>query len=104
MKRFIAEFQEQSFTQIIFPHAKSDWVDYLEEAQETFANIINAIIRYQKCLVVCDDVESKEPLCTDETFCGGETNDMGEAVLFMWKMTTCCLILLRAWANLKLQR
>ncbi len=58
MKRLIAEFEEQSFTQIIFPHAKSDWSLYLEEAQETFVNIINAIIKYQKCLVVCDDVES----------------------------------------------
>ncbi|OHE16119.1 MAG: agmatine deiminase [Sulfurimonas sp. RIFOXYD12_FULL_36_11] len=58
MKRLIAEFEEQSFTQIIFPHAKSDWALYLEEAQETFVNIINAIIKYQKCLVVCDDVES----------------------------------------------
>ncbi|MDD3855073.1 MAG: agmatine deiminase family protein [Sulfurimonas sp.] len=58
MKRLIAEFEEQSFTQIIFPHAKSDWALYLEDAQETFVNIINAIIKYQKCLVVCDDVES----------------------------------------------
>jgi len=58
MKRLIAEFEEQSFTQIIFPHAKSDWALYLEDAQETFINIINAIIKYQKCLVVCDDVES----------------------------------------------
>ncbi|MDO8260527.1 MAG: agmatine deiminase family protein, partial [Candidatus Magasanikbacteria bacterium] len=57
MKRLIAEFEEQSFTQIIFPHAKSDWALYLEDAQETFVNIINAIIKYQKCLVVCDDVQ-----------------------------------------------
>jgi len=58
MRRLIAEFEEQSFTQIIFPHAKSDWAEYLEEAQNTFINIINAIIKYQKCLVVCDDIES----------------------------------------------
>lgn len=56
MKRLIAEFEEQSFTQIIFPHKKSDWVDYLKEAQENFINIIQTIIKYQKCLVVCDDV------------------------------------------------
>lgn len=58
MKRFIAEFEEQGFTQIIFPHEKSDWIDYLEEARENFTNIINAIIKYQKCLVVCDDIKS----------------------------------------------
>jgi agmatine/peptidylarginine deiminase len=56
-KRFIAEFEKQSFTQIIFPHANSDWVDYLYEAQECFINIINEIIKYQKCLVICDNIE-----------------------------------------------
>ena len=57
MKRLIAEFEEQSFTQIIFPHAKSDWMDYLDEAERNFIEIINAIIKFQKCLVVCVDVE-----------------------------------------------
>jgi agmatine deiminase len=46
MKRLIAEFEEQSFTQIIFPHANSDWVEYLEDAQECFINIIKEIIKY----------------------------------------------------------
>ncbi len=78
MKRFIAEFEEQSFTQIIFPHAKSDWIDYLEEAEETFVNIINAIIHYQKCLVVCDNVESVKSRFTPHEnlfFVEYETND-----------------------------
>jgi agmatine deiminase len=57
MKRLIAEFEEQSFTQIIFPHANSDWVEYLEDAQECFINIIKEIIKYQKCLVVCDNIK-----------------------------------------------
>lgn len=53
MKRLIGEFEEQSFTQIIFPHSKTDWIDYLDEAEKTFINIINSILKYQKCLVVC---------------------------------------------------
>ena len=57
MKRLIAEFEEQSFTQIIFPHIQSDWNEYLEEAQICFIAIINEIIKYQKCLVVCDNIE-----------------------------------------------
>lgn len=57
MKRLIAEFEEQSFTQIIFPPKQSDWSEYLQEAEENFTNIINAIIKYQKCLVVCDDLD-----------------------------------------------
>lgn len=78
MRRLIAEFEEQSFTQIIFPHAKSDWIDYLEEAQETFINIINEITKYQECLVVCDDVESvKSRFGQNENlyFVEYETND-----------------------------
>lgn len=78
MKRFIAEFEEQSFTQIIFPHAKSDWIDYLQEAQNTFVNIINEIIKYQKCLVVCDEVESvKKHFLEDKNlyFIEYQTND-----------------------------
>ena len=57
MKHLIAEFEEQSYTQIIFPHSKTDWIDYLEDAQTTFENIINEIIKYQKCLVVCADIQ-----------------------------------------------
>ncbi|MCK4737299.1 MAG: agmatine deiminase family protein [Sulfurimonas sp.] len=58
VKRLIAEFEEQSFTQIIFPHVKTDWIEYLDEAQNTFINIINQIIKYQKCLVVCQNLKS----------------------------------------------
>ncbi|MBN2815359.1 MAG: agmatine deiminase family protein [Campylobacterales bacterium] len=57
MKRLIAEFEKQSFTQIIFPHKNTDWAPYLQEAQTTFVNIINAITKYQKCLVVCYDID-----------------------------------------------
>lgn len=56
-KRLIAEFEPQTYTQIIFPHRDTDWVEYLEDAQKCFENIINAIIRFQKCLVVCADIE-----------------------------------------------
>lgn len=78
MRRVIAEFEEQSFTQIIFPHAKSDWVEYLDEAQQTFINIINEIIKYQECLVVCDDLQSvKSRFDKNENlyFVEYETND-----------------------------
>lgn len=78
MKRLIAEFEKQSFTQIIFPHAKSDWVEYLEEAQDTFVNIIKAITKYQECLVVCDSVEDVKSRFKDTKnlyFVEYETND-----------------------------
>jgi agmatine/peptidylarginine deiminase len=56
MRRLPAEFEEQSFIQVVFPHKKSDWKDYLEEAEKNFVDIINAIAQYQQCIVVCDDV------------------------------------------------
>jgi agmatine/peptidylarginine deiminase len=78
MKRFIAEFKEQSFTQIIFPHENSDWAEYLDEAQDTFVNIINAIVKYQKCLVVAKDVKSVKSRFEESEnlyFVEYETND-----------------------------
>ena len=52
----IAEFEKQSFTQIIFPHKNTDWVTYLQEAESTFISIIKAIATYQKCFIVCADI------------------------------------------------
>ena len=77
-KRLIAEFEEQSFTQIIFPHAATDWSDYLDEAQKCFINIINIIIKYQKCLVICYDInEVKKNFTANENlfFVAYETHD-----------------------------
>ncbi|SFV60648.1 Agmatine deiminase [hydrothermal vent metagenome] len=56
-KRLIAEFEEQSFVQMVFPHPKSDWVEYLEEARENFVAIIDAIRKYERVVLVCSDVE-----------------------------------------------
>jgi len=57
MKYLIAEFEKQSYTQIIFPHKDTDWKEYLQEAQAIFIDIINKIINYQKCLVICSDIQ-----------------------------------------------
>jgi len=46
------EWNEQSFVQIVFPHNKTDWNQYLEEALETFVNIAKTISKYQKCLII----------------------------------------------------
>jgi len=54
--RLIAEFEEQGFTQIVFPHKETDWKIYLDEAQESFKNIINTIATFQPCLVITDDI------------------------------------------------
>lgn len=56
-KRLPGEFEPQSFIQLIFPHAQSDWAPYLEEAAKNFVAIITAIAKFEKCLVVCDDID-----------------------------------------------
>ena len=57
MRRLPAEFEQQSFVQLIFPHTKSDWVPYLKEASATFVQIAHAIARFEPCLIICDDIE-----------------------------------------------
>lgn len=64
--RLIAEFETQSFTQIIFPHVNTDWNAYLQETQKTFINIINAIRKYQKCLVVAYNIDEVKAYFKDE--------------------------------------
>ncbi len=67
MRRLPAEFEKQSFVQLIFPHGQSDWSPYLEEASRTFVAIASAIARYEPCLIVCDDVARVRSYFTDMT-------------------------------------
>ncbi|MCK3685415.1 agmatine deiminase family protein [Maribellus sp. YY47] len=55
--RLPAEWEPQSFLQLTFPHANSDWNYLLNEASECFVNIIQSAARFQPVLVVCDSVE-----------------------------------------------
>ena len=76
--RLPAEFEEQAFVQLIFPHAGSDWSPYLEEASKTFVNIATAIARFEKCLIVCDEIErvkSYFPATENIDFITCETDD-----------------------------
>ncbi len=78
MRRLPAEFEKQSFIQVIFPHKDSDWSEYLDDAQENFVDIIKAIATYQECLVVCDDkeyVQNKFDSHTNLHFVQVPTND-----------------------------
>ena len=62
----------------MFPHTNSDWADYLEEAEANFIAIIEAIIRFQDCLVICHNVayvQSKLPASPRLHFVHYETND-----------------------------
>ncbi len=56
-KNLPAEWEKQSFLQLTFPHAESDWNYLLDEVSDCFVRIIKAAAEFQDVLVVCDDVE-----------------------------------------------
>ena len=55
--RLPAEWEPQSFLQLTFPHPHSDWAYLLDKASACFVDIIEAAARFQKVLVICDDVK-----------------------------------------------
>ena len=57
IRKLPAEWENQSFLQLTFPHAKSDWNYLLDEVSGCFTDIIIQTSRFQDVLVVCDDVE-----------------------------------------------
>jgi agmatine/peptidylarginine deiminase len=67
MRRLPAEFEKQSFVQIIFPHEGTDWAPYLEEARHNFVAIANAIARFQPCLIICNDINIVKSYFPEQT-------------------------------------
>jgi agmatine deiminase len=57
-KRYLAEWEDQSFVQLMFPHKNSDWNWYLDEILPVFENIALTIAKYQKCLVCFSDEDT----------------------------------------------
>jgi len=70
-----AEWEEQNFVQLVFPHEQTDWNDYLAEATQTFVNIANVIAKYQK---ESDDTWSRD-------FGGITVNDEGSLTVLDFK-------------------
>ncbi len=56
MIRLPAEWEPQSAVQFTFPHAASDWAEVLELVTPCFVTLIETVSRFEKVLVVCDDV------------------------------------------------
>lgn len=57
MPVFPAEWAPQSAIQLTFPHPQSDWSDCLEQASACFVDIAMAASRFEKVVIVCDDIE-----------------------------------------------
>ncbi|MEI7524619.1 MAG: agmatine deiminase family protein [Mariniphaga sp.] len=52
---FPAEWSDQSGVLLTWPHKGSDWVDMLEEVEECFISLAQAISKREKVLIVCPD-------------------------------------------------
>ena len=58
-----AEWYPQSFVQLTFPHAETDWQPMLEEAEDCFLNIAREISLRENLLIVAPNIEAvKEKL------------------------------------------
>lgn len=52
MKRFPAEWETQSFVQIAWPHIETDWLPYLDDANECYCNLTREIAKREKLMIV----------------------------------------------------
>ncbi|PIY12693.1 MAG: agmatine deiminase [Flexibacter sp. CG_4_10_14_3_um_filter_32_15] len=61
-RRLPAEWEEQSYVQLTFPHQNSDWKDDLELVTPVFIEIVTQITRFENVLLVCQDKSETEKL------------------------------------------
>jgi agmatine deiminase len=76
--RLPAEWEQQEFVQLVFPHENTDWREYLDEAIDTFVNIAKAIQKYQKVLIVSknlEEIKKRFPKKKNLTFITLDCND-----------------------------
>jgi len=50
-----AEWAPQSAVLLSWPHRDSDWASLLDRVEKTYQDIVLAIIRFQKVVIVCND-------------------------------------------------
>lgn len=60
-----AEWVQQTFIQLTWPHADTDWAEMLEEVNDCFVQIAKAVVQYEKLLIVCPDSTIVKNLLTE---------------------------------------
>jgi len=60
-----AEWDDQQFVQLTWPHKNTDWADMLDEVNKCFVNIAREIIKHEDLLIVCADTDEVEQLLGD---------------------------------------
>ncbi len=73
-----AEWEKQSYIQLTWPHAGTDWADMLDEAEDCFYALAEAIAKRQPLLVVAPEYPERlkdVPFADNITFFACDTND-----------------------------
>ena len=60
-----AEWEEQEFVQLTWPHEKTDWAPMLDEITATYIEMAQAISEREKLLIVAPDVEKVKRLLAE---------------------------------------
>lgn len=60
-----AEWEKQRAIQLTWPHAGTDWNEYLDEINATYVEMAKAITRYEQLIVVAPDTEAVRTLLTE---------------------------------------
>ena len=66
IKYLPAEWAEQDFVQIVFPHKETDWAYMLDEVSDCFCEIIENILQFENVLVVFNQITNYELQITKE--------------------------------------
>lgn len=61
-----AEWFEQRFVQLTWPHAQTDWDYMLDEVTDCFINIAREIIKHEELLIVTPDPETIQSIFTPD--------------------------------------
>jgi len=75
---FPAQWQEQEFIQLVFPHKKTHWIEYFDDAINTFVDITKSIQKYQKVLIIAQELSFVKSLFKNKknlTFVKIDSND-----------------------------
>lgn len=65
MKRLPAQWEEQECLIVAMPHINTDWREYLEDITKSYVRFINAVAKFQPCLVLSNEPESSKKLFSD---------------------------------------
>jgi len=63
-RRLPAEWEEQDGVLLAWPDENTDWGPVLDRVEPVFAEIIAAITRFQRVILIADDAAVKTALCT----------------------------------------